>query len=93
MRPRPCLFAKKATEFSDLSGGAGPENAPGAPAAPGAYLPLDDPSLRSGTFVRIQLRGVAEPVTGFRDPVYGWMDQRGVIFPATSVPEGWQPLP
>lgn len=93
MHPRPSfLFSKKDTDFSDQSGGVGPEKPSAVIVASDGYLSLGDKSPRSGVAVSLRLKGAKEPVAAFLDPVYGWMDHNGVVLPAASVPEAWKPL-
>ncbi len=91
------LFSK-ASDATDpspgQSGGRGQESPPPAAAAApaavaGGILPIDSlPQAKSVT-----LHFEKHPsVTGFKDPVFGFMDAAGVALPAGVTPTGWSPL-
>lgn len=91
------LFSKNDEPSPGQSGGRGSESQPPATDIPGpvagGFLPLDspDPKLPIGSPVTFCFEK-GEPATGFKDPVYGFMDARGVLFPEGVVPNGWKPL-
>ena len=89
------LFAKAGDQPSPgQSGGRGSESQPpaAAPVVAGGFLPLGDPTFPVGQPVTLCFENGA-PATGFKDPVYGFMDARGVILPTGITPTGWKLLP
>lgn len=96
MRRHSFLFARAGEQPSPgQSGGRGSESLPPAADIPvpvaGGFLPLDDPKFPVGQPVTFCFEKGA-PAIGFKDPMYGFMDARGVVLPEGLVPTGWQPL-
>jgi hypothetical protein len=67
----------------------GPLSASDSSSSSSSFLPLDHPDFRAGQPLVFQFHDGAE-ITGFLDPQYGIMDQRGVKFPEGVVPTGWR---
>lgn len=54
-------------------------------------IALDSPDLPVGQPITLVFKnGVEKP--GFKDPVYGFTDHNGVVFPPDGQPTAWKPV-
>lgn len=93
MKDRFALLFAPAKESSGQSGGRGQGGSPAAAAADpvaGERQPVS--KLKAGVFVTLHFgKDAAKDVRGFRDPVFGFCDQRGVRLASGMVPDLFTP--